>query len=55
MLPLAAKTLDGLELDAAALAAACADPQLRATERVLERAKAGVPFRDAYREASRGE
>ncbi|MCC6408873.1 MAG: hypothetical protein IT453_17055, partial [Planctomycetes bacterium] len=33
-------------------AAAASDPKLRATERALEKAKSGVPFRDAYREES---
>jgi argininosuccinate lyase len=42
-----------LELDADALQQAVADPALRATERALERVRAGVPFRDAYREESR--
>jgi argininosuccinate lyase len=45
--------LAALELDAAALAAAADDPALRATERALERTRAGVPFRDAYRAESR--
>jgi argininosuccinate lyase len=35
------------------LAAAAADPALRATERVLTAVQAGKPFRDAYREESR--
>jgi argininosuccinate lyase len=54
MLPLAARVLDGLAFDEERLRAACADPKLRATERALDKAKGGVPFRDAYREESRG-
>jgi argininosuccinate lyase len=54
MLPLVAKVLDGLQWNEGALRAAAADPDLRATERVLDRARQGVPFRDAYREESRG-
>jgi argininosuccinate lyase len=53
MLPLCARLLDALELDEAALRRAGDDPQLRATERVLERAREGVPFRDAYRDEAR--
>lgn len=53
MLPLAAKLVRSLEFDEARLAAASSDPKLRATERALEAAKQGVPFRDAYREESR--
>jgi argininosuccinate lyase len=51
MLP---RLVDALELDEAALRRACDDDKLRATERALEKARSGVPFRDAYRdEASR--
>lgn len=49
MLPMCARMIDALELDEAALRAAGDDEQLRATERVLDKAKEGVPFRDAYR------
>ncbi|MCK6449132.1 MAG: argininosuccinate lyase [Planctomycetes bacterium] len=52
MLPLCAKLVATLEFDAEKLAAAADDPKLRATERALEKAKSGVPFRDAYREES---
>ncbi|MEW6742571.1 MAG: argininosuccinate lyase [Planctomycetota bacterium] len=54
MLVLLPRLLDALEFDAEALQAACADPKLRATERALEKARSGVPFRDAYRDESRG-
>lgn len=50
MLSLAPRLIDALEYDAQALAAACADPKLRATERALDKAARGVPFRDAYRD-----
>ena len=53
MLPLLTRLLPALEVDAEALGAACADDSLRATERALQAAKAGVPFRDAYRDQSR--
>lgn len=52
MLPLVAKLIATLDFDEAKLAAAADDPKLRATERALEKAKSGVPFRDAYREES---
>ncbi len=54
MLPMVDKLVRGIEFDAGALRAACADPKLNATARALEKAKQGVPFRDAYREESRG-
>ena len=50
MLALLPRLVEALEFDAAALAAACADPKLAATQRALDKVKAGVPFRDAYRE-----
>jgi len=53
MLPLVARLVAALEVDRAALERACADDSLRATERALEAAARGVPFRDAYREESR--
>jgi argininosuccinate lyase len=53
MLPLVAKLLETLSFDEEALRKACSDPALRATERALEKVRAGVPFRDAYREESR--
>ncbi len=53
VLELSAKLLGALEFDAERLREACSDPDLRATERALERVRAGVPFRDAYREESR--
>ncbi|PCC75250.1 argininosuccinate lyase [Nannocystis exedens] len=40
-----------LELDVARMAAAI-DPELYATDRAVELARAGVPFRDAYRQAA---
>ncbi|MCC6408689.1 MAG: argininosuccinate lyase, partial [Planctomycetes bacterium] len=52
MLPLTAKLVATLDFDEEKLAAAASDPKLRATERALEKAKSGVPFRDAYREES---
>ena len=54
MLRVLARLLSALEIDRVALEAACADPALKATERVLEQAKAGVPFRDAYRAEAGG-
>lgn len=50
MLALLPRLVDALEFDVEALQAACADPKLAATQRALEKVKAGVPFRDAYRE-----
>jgi len=52
MLTLLPRLVIALDFDEAALASACADPKLRATERALDKAKSGVPFRDAYREES---
>ncbi|MFN8178412.1 MAG: argininosuccinate lyase [bacterium] len=49
MLGVLTRLVSALEIDRDAMEQACADPALEATERVLERAKAGVPFRDAYR------
>ena len=43
----------GLEFDAEALARAASDPALLATARVLDRVKAGTPFRDAYRDEAK--
>jgi argininosuccinate lyase len=40
--------LAGLELDRSALAAACADPLLRATDAAEELVRGGLPFRDAH-------
>ena len=53
LLPLLARLVPALEVDREALEQACADDSLRATERALAAAKAGVPFRDAYRAESR--
>lgn len=53
MLPLVARLLDRVEWNEARLREAAADPKLAATARALEQAKAGVPFRDAYRDESR--
>jgi argininosuccinate lyase len=38
----------GLELDRGRLAAACADPQLYATDAAEELVRSGVPFREAH-------
>ncbi len=54
-LGIAARLLRGIELDADALRAAGDAPELHATRRALQRAAAGTPFRDAYREESRAE
>lgn len=53
MLPLCAKLVGRLEFDDAALERALSDPGLTATARTLEKVRAGVPFRDAYRQESR--
>jgi len=53
LLPLMARFLPGLEWNREALQRAACDPALQATARVLERARRGQPFRDAYREESR--
>ena len=53
MLRILARLLSGLLADEPALRAACDDPDLSATARVLERVRAGVPFRDAYRDEAR--
>ena len=42
----------GLELDRDRLAAACADPLLRATDAAEELVRAGVPFRDAHEQVA---
>ena len=44
--------VDGLELDRERLAAACADPQLYATDAAEELVRAGVPFREAHAEVA---
>ena len=44
--------LAGLELDRDALAAACADPLLRATDAAEELVRRGTPFRDAHEEVA---
>jgi len=53
MLPLCAKLVARLEFDETAIAKSLADPGLSATARTLEKVRAGVPFREAYREESR--
>ena len=53
MLPLCAKLIARLEFDAAAIASVLSDPGLAATARTLEKVRAGIPFREAYREESR--
>jgi argininosuccinate lyase len=45
--------LAGLELDPDALAAACEDPLLRATDAAEELVREGVPFRDAHEQVAR--
>ena len=42
--------LRGLDFDRGRMAAACADPLLRATDAAEELVRAGVPFRDAHEE-----
>ena len=44
--------LDGLELDREKLAAACADPLLRATDAAEQLVREGVPFRDAHEQVA---
>jgi len=44
--------LDGLELDREKLAAACADPLLRATEAAEQLVREGVPFRNAHEQVA---
>ncbi len=53
LLELAAKLLGALEIDRERANTACEDPALLATQRALEKVRAGIPFRDAYREESR--
>jgi argininosuccinate lyase len=53
MLPLCAKLIGRLEFNAEAIARLLSDPGLAATARTLEKVRAGVPFREAYREESR--
>ncbi len=52
VVPLLARFLDALELDAEALTLAANDPKLDITRRALERTQAGETFRDAYRSES---
>ncbi len=44
--------VEGLELDRERLAAACADPLLRATDRAEDLVRGGVPFRDAHEQVA---
>jgi argininosuccinate lyase len=53
-LAIAGRVVRGLAFDPETLTRAASDPALRATERALQRAKEGVPFRDAYVAESRG-
>jgi len=53
LLSLWTRLVPALQPDPARLAAASADPALRATERVLTAVQSGQPFRDAYRAESR--
>jgi argininosuccinate lyase len=55
MLPLLARVVTAIEWDESRLAEAASDPKLEATARALAKAKSGIPFRDAYRQESRGE
>ena len=52
-LSMMARVVEAVSFDEQALTQACSDPALRATERALEAARAGVPFRRAYAEESR--
>lgn len=53
MLPLVTKLITNFHIQTVALEDAMADPSLAATQRALEAAQRGVPFRHAYREESR--
>lgn len=53
MLPLCARLIARLEFDATAIASVLSDPGLAATARTLEKVRAGIPFREAYRQESR--
>lgn len=53
MLPLLARLVGTLAFDRSALERAASDPALSATKAALDAARAGVPFRDAYRAESR--
>jgi argininosuccinate lyase len=53
VLPLLSKTLRLLEWNEPRMKKIASDPKLQATARALEKARAGTPFRDAYREESR--
>jgi len=44
--------VDGLELDRGRLAAACADPLLRATDKAENLVRDGLPFRDAHEQVA---
>ena len=44
--------VDGIELDRERLAAACADPLLRATDKAEDLVRGGVPFRDAHEQVA---
>ena len=44
--------VDGLELDRDRMAAACADPLLRATDAAELLVSEGVPFRDAHEQVA---
>jgi argininosuccinate lyase len=44
--------VDGLELDRERMAAACADPLLRATDAAENLVREGVPFRDAHEQVA---
>ena len=51
-LPALGVLLEGIELDREKLAAACADPLLRATDAAEQLVQAGVPFRDAHEQVA---
>jgi argininosuccinate lyase len=44
--------VEGIELDRERLAAACADPLLRATDAAEQLVREGVPFRDAHEQVA---
>jgi argininosuccinate lyase len=44
--------VDGLDLDRDRVAAACADPLLRATDKAEDLVRRGVPFRDAHEQVA---
>ena len=51
-LPALAVLVEGIEFDREKLAAACADPLLRATDAAEQLVQEGVPFRDAHEQVA---